>query len=990
MLDPSDRGALTVTGNGSVLASNDARVVVNSSSPGAAVATGRARVSATEIDVHGSPGAVTTGSARFIGAVYGGAPAQADPFAELVAPPAPAPTFAAVDYSGQLPLTLSPGTYVGGIEVSGPGAVTLLPGVYYLRGGGLAVTGQGRVSGDGVLVYDEEGIDITGQGSLRLTPPTAGPYKGITLFQGGTSESSINITGSASVDIVGTVYAPGAELNITGNGTLVGLSDPANLIGSEFVLNELNVTGNGSLQIDAHYNNPLTLAFNLSPTPLPLPGGTLVTNAVQGMLVGTTRPLASMRLETGSDGLFDDGSTTADAAGHFSLAVTLSPGPNLLQVRASDDLNDVLTQSLQVSLDVQPPQITVITPTSGFPTNASVAVTGTVTDNLSGVASLQAKVDAGAFFSVTPSPAGAFSFPVAANGLTDGTHTVALQAFDRAGNASAVQSVSFMLDRVAPTISITSPVPGLITNQSVMVSGLATDDRSGLASMQAALDGGAYAPVSYDAAGYFSFPVSAAALADGTHTIALQAFDQAGNASAVQTVSILLDRVAPTVTVISPDAGLTADQNITVSGVASDDRTGLAALQVSFDGGAYTPLTYDVTGHFSFPTGLPLDGTADVSHTVHVRAVDVAGNVSAVTDFSFILDTTAPVVTVTSPAAGLTVTQNVTVTGHVSDALSGIASAESALDGGAFAPLSLDAGGNFSLTTNLPLDDSADGPHTIHLRATDRVGNVSAQTDFPFVLEVCAGFTGASTGQSGGSPAGQGSVTINDCDATLREGDSFDVTLTQPVTIPTQASTLSFDYSNLAFDTTSQGRVKDAFEVALVDASGNSLVPTIAANRDAFLNISEGQPAALGAWATSAGQTVTLDVSHVTPGTAATLLFRLVNNDGDVNTSVVVGSVRVAPLTGQPVDPGGQPAAPAASSPAEIDFAHLADVSASIQPLYGRTSFDQPDGVLYADLAAQNAGQYFVDAPLIVAIDHLSDPSVRVRGTDGMTPDGLP
>ena len=46
--------------------------------------------------------------------------------------------------------------------------------------------------------------------------------------------------------------------------------------------------------------------------------------------------------------------------------------------------------------------------------------------------------------------------------------------------------------------------------------------------------------------------------------------------------------------------------------------------------------------------------------------------------------------------------------------------------------------------------------------------------------------------------------------------------------------------------------------------------------------------------------------------------------------------------------------------------------------------------MLYADLAAQNAGQYFVDAPLIVAIDHLSDPSVRVRGADGMTPDGLP
>ena len=34
------------------------------------------------------------------------------------------------------------------------------------------------------------------------------------------------------------------------------------------------------------------------------------------------------------------------------------------------------------------------------------------------------------------------------------------------------------------------------------------------------------------------------------------------------------------------------------------------------------------------------------------------------------------------------------------------------------------ASGNFSLPTNLPLDGSADGSHTVALRATDRAGNV--------------------------------------------------------------------------------------------------------------------------------------------------------------------------------------------------------------------------------------------------------------------------
>ena len=434
-----------------------------------------------------------------------------------------------------------------------------------------------------------------------------------------------------------------------------------------------------------------------------------------------------------------------------------------------------------------------------------------------------------------------------------------------------------------------------------------------------------------------------------------------------------------TVTIQSPAPNFVTNQSVTISGQSA----GISSLQGQIDTGQAFPVPLGNSGAFSITIGLIPLNLADGLHVVHLTATDLAGNPAGPYNATFTLDTTPPLVTVTSPAPGLTVTQNITVAGQVTDALSGVASAEAALDGGAFAPLSLDTAGNFAFTTNLPLDDTADGPHTVHFRATDRVGNVSATTDFPFTLETCLGFGNATVAQSGGSPAGQGSVTISGCDATLREGDSFDVTLSQPVTIPSQASTLSFDYSNLAFDTTSQGRVKDAFEVALVDASGNSLVPTIAANRDAFLNVTEGQPAALGAWATIAGQTVTLDVSHVTPGTAATLVFRLVNNDGDVNTSVDVGSVRVAPLTGQPVDPGGQPGSAPVSSPAAIDFAHLADVSASIHPVYGRTSFDQPNSVLYAELAAQNAGQYFIDAPLIVAIDHLSDPTVRVRALMG-------
>ncbi|WP_235908569.1 putative Ig domain-containing protein [Roseiconus nitratireducens] len=77
------------------------------------------------------------------------------------------------------------------------------------------------------------------------------------------------------------------------------------------------------------------------------------------------------------------------------------------------------------------------------------------------------------------------------------------------------------------------------------------------------------------------------------------------------------------------------------------------------------------------------------------------------------------------------------------------------------------------------------------------------------------------------------------------------------------------------------------------------------------------------------------------------------------------------------------------SDPTQLDlFSDI--VSASFAPEYGRTSFNDSTDRLWTDLAIENAGNFPVDAPLFVAINNLSDPSVRVARPDGFTPDGLP
>ena len=123
-------------------------------------------------------------------------------------------------------VTLSPGTYVGGIVIAGKGSVTLLPGVYYMQGGGFSAIGQGSVTGTGVLIVNGPSksgktgsINLAGQGQVTLSASTVltgayAPYNGIAIFQDPHSSAPINVAG-VGLTITGRMYAPLAPLNVT-------------------------------------------------------------------------------------------------------------------------------------------------------------------------------------------------------------------------------------------------------------------------------------------------------------------------------------------------------------------------------------------------------------------------------------------------------------------------------------------------------------------------------------------------------------------------------------------------------------------------------------------------------------------------------------------------------------------------------------------------------------------------------------------------------
>ena len=219
--------------------------------------------------------------------------------------------------------------------------------------------------------------------------------------------------------------------------------------------------------------------------------------------------------------------------------------------------------------------------------------------------------------------------------------------------------------------------------------------------------------------------------------------------------SVKNDTLPPQVFFTSPAAGSASAVNPAVQGWVVDNLSGVASLQAAVDGGAYAAVTLDSVGKFTFTPSLLVDGTADGKHVIHFRAVDNAGNQGAVVDFQFMLDTKAPVIAITAPAASAAIAAGAVLTGSVDSAglASGVASPlvslSFQLDTGTVMPLSFNAAtGAF----NQPLDLShaAAGAHVITVKAKDAAGNTSTQT-VNVTLAAMIPFTIASETPSSGS-----------------------------------------------------------------------------------------------------------------------------------------------------------------------------------------------------------------------------------------------
>ncbi|MEX8522257.1 MAG: beta strand repeat-containing protein [Leptothrix ochracea] len=484
--------------------------------------------------------------------------------------------------------------------------------------------------------------------------------------------------------------------------------------------------------LDTVAPNVSTSSLTYTPSTLPATQGTLVATVALGAnaAVGDTLTLTIANASTQP---VARALSAADiAAGSVSITIDQATLVSGTTTSASAHITDVAGNSLPAVVS------TALTfdNVAATPTNLALAVdSGVVGDNITNNATLAALVGVETGATVQYSVDGGISWSGTYTPPTvDGQHSVEVRQIDAAGNLSAASTpLVYTLDATTPNVtsvglsyvaSALAATAGTVTATVALGANAAAGD-----TLTLTVTGASASPVpvvlttANIQSGTVSFTIDQATLTSGSsYTANAHITDVAGNTSTtVTSAALAFDNVvvAPTGLALATDSGTPGDfltNNAALAALVGVE-TG-ATVEYSLDNGAWGAYTAPTIG----------DGTLASQHTVAVRQIDAAGNISvASAPLTFTLDTI-----VATPTISL-----VTDTGVVGDSITSVATlnAPTGIEAGATVQYSVD-GGAWGAAYTVP---ALDGPHTVSVRQTDVAGNVSTpSTPLAFTLDTVA------------------------------------------------------------------------------------------------------------------------------------------------------------------------------------------------------------------------------------------------------------
>lgn len=213
-----------------------------------------------------------------------------------------------------------------------------------------------------------------------------------------------------------------------------------------------------------------------------------------------------------------------------------------------------------------------------------------------------------------------FRFP-SLGSVPDGNYSYSVKANDTIAHLSEKIGV-VVLDRVKPSVSISSPANGSVLSGDVTIFASASDDRAGVENITLLVDGIFVDSCSSNCSVVFN----TSTISDGTHELNATAYDKAGNS---KTASVIfdVDNNPPSIFLIGANPQvLEVFSNYTELGAtANDTRDGNLTSSISIDTSA---LNMSLLGNYS----------------IVYSVSDSAGNNASTSRIVSVVDTTIPVI----------------------------------------------------------------------------------------------------------------------------------------------------------------------------------------------------------------------------------------------------------------------------------------------------------------------------------------------------------
>jgi len=443
----------------------------------------------------------------------------------------------------------------------------------------------------------------------------------------------------------------------------------------------------------------------------------------------------------------------------------LSQGSHVFTVYSVDLAGNSSSSSYNFTVDSIVPATPVIANTASYSRNSSLSIAFSSEAG----SSTECSLDSGSF-AVCTSPFGTGT-------LSDGGHGLRVKSIDVAGNVSSIATYNWTQDTVAPLAPTISNTDTYVTNDFVTVNFSAD---SGITTCQ--LDSGAIAAcTSASTASYFL-------LTEGSHTLRITTADLAGNSS-FSSYAFTVDTIAPSVPVIA----------------ASPDYTNSASRTFSFtfEAGSISSCSLDSAAFVAcsslFSTGTLTDGV----HTLSIRSVDVAGNIGETATRSWTIDTIAPVTPVISTTGNYKTTNSVTVnfTADSNDIVT--------------CKLDTAVATNCAGETSKTYNNLVEGSHTFVVSVVDLAGNLSTAS-YSFTVDTVAPNSPVKVNDNS-APRARTSQT-----SAIFKFTAFDATRTECRLDTIQPNAFDWTTCSSGYELTNLQPADYRFLVRGVDAAGNT------------------------------------------------------------------------------------------------------------------------------------------------------------------------